>query len=164
MDPQGEHTGGGARLTDASRAGLYACDEATAEAVAREALAAGLRVVGIDLEHATGRAALLDAFADALELPEYFGGNWDALDECLRERSLLADGEATAGGLLLRLHGSDRAAIAAPDAFQTLLEILDDAVEDWRDRDVPCWVLAVTESPGDIGVEPLPGGTTRAAS
>ena len=37
-----------------------------------------------------------------------------------------------------------------------LLEILDDVVEDWRDRGVPCWVLAVTESPGDIGVDPLP--------
>ena len=45
---------------------------------------------------------------------------------------------------------------AAPDAFEMLLEVLDDAVEDWRDRGVPCWVLAVTDTPGDIGLDPLP--------
>lgn len=28
---------------------------------------------------------LFDAIADALALPGYFGRNWDALDECLRD-------------------------------------------------------------------------------
>ena len=89
-------------------------------------------------------------------MPEYFGGNWDALDECLRERAILGPGDARAGGILLRLRGCATAASAAPDAFEMLLEVLDDAVEDWRDRGVPCWVLAVTDTPGDIGLDPLP--------
>ena len=158
MDQGGAGGTGEEALGDASRAGLYACDEAAGAALAEQAVAAGLKVAAVDLEHAGSRAALLDAFADGLELPEYFGGNWDALDECLRERSLLATAEGQARGLLLRLLGCATAAEAAPDAFQMLLEILDDAVEDWRDRGVPCWVLAVTESPGDIGVDPLPSG------
>jgi len=156
MDEGGAGGTAGKVLGDAGRAGLYACDEAAGAALAADAVAAGLKVAAIDLEHAGSRAALLDAFADALELPEYFGGNWDALEECLRERSLLATADGQAPGLLLRLLDCASAADAAPDAFQMLLEILDDVVEDWRDRGVPCWVLAVTESPGDIGVDPLP--------
>lgn len=32
-----------------------------------------------------GRAGPLIAIAGALRFPEYYGGNWDALDECLRD-------------------------------------------------------------------------------
>jgi RNAse (barnase) inhibitor barstar len=32
-----------------------------------------------------GRDALFDALTRALRLPDYFGRNWDALDECLRD-------------------------------------------------------------------------------
>lgn len=156
MDEGSGGAGDPSRLADAAHAGLYACDEAAATAMGQAAEAAGLKVVPVDLEHAAGRAGLLDAFADALELPEYFGGNWDALDECLRERERLATAGDPARGLMWRLQGCASAAEAAPEAFQTLLEILDDAVEDWRDRGVPCWVLAVTDTPADIGVEPLP--------
>jgi RNAse (barnase) inhibitor barstar len=33
-----------------------------------------------------GEGELFDALASALALPDYFGRNWDALDECLRDR------------------------------------------------------------------------------
>lgn len=39
-------------------------------------------VDGVEL----GEGELFDALASALELPDYFGRNWDALDECLRDR------------------------------------------------------------------------------
>ncbi|HEX8616174.1 MAG TPA: barstar family protein [Thermoanaerobaculia bacterium] len=32
-----------------------------------------------------GEGELFDALAEALELPDYFGRNWDAFDECLRD-------------------------------------------------------------------------------
>jgi len=38
----------------------------------------------------TSKPQLMRELLRAVPLPDYFGGNWDALDECLRER-LLAD-------------------------------------------------------------------------
>lgn len=39
-----------------------------------------------------GRVELLAALAQALRLPEYFGHNWDALEECLRDLSWIPEG------------------------------------------------------------------------
>lgn len=53
-----------------------------------EAHLAGLRDRGRDVRvvrSARGKDAILDAFADALELPDWFGDNWDALVDALRE-------------------------------------------------------------------------------
>lgn len=39
----------------------------------------------------TNKGQLMQVLVRAVPLPDYFGGNWDALDECLRDR-LLEDG------------------------------------------------------------------------
>ena len=36
---------------------------------------------------------LMQALVKAIPLPDYFGGNWDALDECLRDRLTDESGE-----------------------------------------------------------------------
>lgn len=40
---------------------------------------------------ARGKEKLLGVLAKGLRFPKYFGGNWDALDECLRDLSWLGD-------------------------------------------------------------------------
>ena len=142
-------------LRDAQRAGLYACDRDLDRWVAA-ARAAGLLTVTVDLEHAGSKRAILDAFADALGLPEYFGGNWDALDECLRDDAWHEPRDAARHGLLLRIDGAMRPVREVPDEFETLVEILDDAVEFWRDRGRACWVLVASDEPGEFGLEALP--------
>ncbi|MBR0705334.1 barstar family protein [Bradyrhizobium liaoningense] len=40
----------------------------------------------------TTKRALLTAIATQLSFPDYFGGNWDALEECIRDLSWLPSG------------------------------------------------------------------------
>jgi RNAse (barnase) inhibitor barstar len=52
-----------------------------------EAHLGALRAKGLDVRvvpAATDKEAILDAFADALDLPDWFGHNWDALVDALR--------------------------------------------------------------------------------
>lgn len=44
-----------------------------------------MRVVRIDGASIESKADFLTAVAEALDFPDYFGHNWDALDECLRD-------------------------------------------------------------------------------
>jgi hypothetical protein len=143
-------------LRDPAAAGLHACAHGL-DGWTAAAQAAGLLVVQVDLEHCGTKAAILDAFADACGLPEYFGGNWDALDECLRDDAWHEPPGAARHGLLWRIDGAAMAAREVPEAFETLIEILDDAVEFWRERGIACWVLVATDEPSEFGLDPLPG-------
>lgn len=143
------------RLRDPQQAGLFACDQELDRWFAA-ARGAGLLTARIDLEHAGSKPALLDAFADGLGLPEYFGGNWDALEECLRDDSWHEPVDAARHGLMLRLDGVAFAAREIPESFETLVEIMDDTVEFWRQRGIACWILVATDEPDEFGLDPLP--------
>jgi RNAse (barnase) inhibitor barstar len=67
---------------------------------------------------------LLDALANALRFPDYFGGNWDALNECINDLSWLPPGDVVLRHVDLPLV-DDRASLSI------YLSILRDAVESW---------------------------------
>lgn len=62
-------------------------------ALVEERREAGAHVGVIDGREARTEPAFFTAIAGALELPEWFGANWDALDEVLADRSWLAGPE-----------------------------------------------------------------------
>lgn len=69
---------------------------------------------------------LLGIYAERLHLPGYFGWNWDALEECLRDLSWLPEEQAVAivhTDLPFGQGGTNRAAY---------LGLLADAVHHWR--------------------------------
>jgi len=72
------------------------------------------------------KAALMNAVDNALKLPDYFGRNWDALEECIRDLSWLPEGS------IVLVHEdvplmNDRASL------RTYLSILMDAIRKWAE-------------------------------
>ncbi len=68
------------------------------------------------------KQALLAGIARALEFPEYFGENWDALEECLRDMSWRS------GQISVLIEHAD----AIPAALlATFLEIVSQLAEQW---------------------------------
>lgn len=80
------------------------------------------------------KAGLLDEFARALSFPDYFGHNWDALEECLADLDWLP-----AQGYLLVVTDADQV-LTKPDEeddYETLVEILAEAGEAWSTKELP---------------------------
>jgi RNAse (barnase) inhibitor barstar len=71
-------------------------------------------------------AALFTEFAKVLELPEYFGHNWDSLEECLADLEWMP-----AKGYVLLLTDAEQILPEDEEDYATLLEVLSDAGEAW---------------------------------
>jgi hypothetical protein len=126
--------------------GLYRAPSDVAP-LRRAARDAGLAWLVIDLQRARGKRALLAAFARAFAFPATFGGNWDALADCLQDLSW-----RTGPGWIVQLRDAEVFAAAAPDDDETLRVILADVAEYWRGRKRVFVVLAGD----DTGLPPWP--------
>ena len=62
---------------------------ASAVAPLAELEAEGVELFEIDAARIDDKGKLLGAIAASMQFPSYFGGNWDALEECLRDLSWL---------------------------------------------------------------------------
>ena len=128
-------------LDDASRAGVYfvtADDIATLDMATRDA---GLLARRIDLRDCANKATLMLRLATALDFPAGSGRNWDAASDRLRDLSWLP-----APGYALLFDAARDLRDADETSFDTLLEILDEAVSDWAQREIPFWAfLALPE-------------------
>lgn len=71
-------------------------------------------------------STLFAEFARALDFPDYFGHNWDALEECLADFEWLH-----AKGYILVIHDAEAVLPEDEEEYETLLEILSDAGEAW---------------------------------
>mgnify|MGYP001352663957 CR=1 FL=1 len=94
--------------------------------------AVALRLRGVD-----GKEAFLARCAVDLQLPSWFGHNWDALADCLRDLSWW--GEPT--GYLLLAHPWSVFEQADPEAAGTAVGVFAAAVDHWAARQVPMAVL-----------------------
>lgn len=71
-------------------------------------------------------AALFQEFARALKFPDYFGHNWDALEECLADLEWLP-----AKGYVLAVTDAEQVLTQEEEDYSTFLEVLSDAGEAW---------------------------------
>jgi hypothetical protein len=91
---------------------------------------------------AASKAGLLLELMERLALPDYFGFNWDALDECLGDFHWIGE------RLIVMVHEPLHPALPDED-LAVYLAVLRDAVNGWKmDEDHELWV-AFDESDRD---------------
>jgi RNAse (barnase) inhibitor barstar len=136
-------------LSDLGAAGVYQLAEpvSSIEAAAQEHEYAMWQ---IDCSGVASKAALLRAIAETLAFPDWFGENWDALEDCLTDLSW-----HDAPGYVIVLENCGPLSRTDPEAFETALEIFDSAAEYWYDEDVPFWVFVAGADPEQFDVPAL---------
>ena len=90
----------------------------------------------IDGKNISRKEQLLNHVATALHFPKDFGHNWDALEECLTDMDWV-----DAEGYLIYYEHIEGLQAAHPDQLETLVEILRDAVQSWKEDDAAMIVL-----------------------
>ncbi len=120
---------------DLEMAGVHAWKGDSA-ALKAAAAAADLHFHAADLKDVTSKADLLAALAKGLQLPEYFGDNWDALADSVEDEQWFGRSGSVLAlchtGAYRKAHGGD---------WTTLEDILGEASDYWRERHKPFWVF-----------------------
>lgn len=130
---------------DASHGGIFFVTSEDLEPLAEAAGMQGLRVCRISLADYTDREALFDRLTQALRLPADFGRNWDALADSMRDLSWLK-----ATGFILLFDRAESMRDTNEEDFDTLLDILEEAVDYWQEANSPFFVFfALPESAFD---------------
>jgi hypothetical protein len=121
------------RLADATRSGAYRAP-GTAEI---EDATRGTRtdLVQVDLRGADDKDEVLERIARALGFPAWFGGNWDALEDCLQDLSW-----RTGEGHVLLVRGF---ADLPADELGVLLDVLASSAAYWAERGRPFFAVLI---------------------
>lgn len=111
------------RLMDPARSGVY---RVTRPDELRDALRGGsLAVATVDLQQ-----PVFEALARALAFPDWFGRNWDAVEDCLTDLSW-----RQAAGQVVILEGNEDSGI--------LVDVLRSAAQFWAGRGKPFFAVFV---------------------
>jgi RNAse (barnase) inhibitor barstar len=109
------------RLSDAAKSGVYKTSRS--DEILAATRGSALRLTRISLAEVSDKEKLFQRLAVALEFPDWFGRNWDALKDCLADLSWHADH----GHVLIFENGDN---LAAADR-KVLVEILQEVAGLW---------------------------------
>lgn len=108
----------------------------------RQAVAdAGWRFHLLDLRNVTHKSAFMTTAADALQLPPYFGRNWDAFEEVLNDLPFGGAEKDGARGDFVLVDRTSPLRYSAPGELRTALDILSTAAQARRDSSRPLVVI-----------------------
>lgn len=122
----------------AKRSGVYRAP-ASVEILRKSVAQAGLAWMELPLSSVSNKKQFLEACAKAMQLPSYFGGNWDALADCVRDFNWFK-----ATGYVLHVTDAEKFAKASADDYATALSVFAEAAEFWKGRDAPFVVLVAS--------------------
>ncbi|MFA7664947.1 MAG: barstar family protein [Burkholderiaceae bacterium] len=103
------------------------------DSLRRAAERADQRLLAVDFAGATGREDVLAAIAEAFAFPAYFGGNLDALYDCVTDLKPLSDAEQP--GFLVILRNLPDCEGYGREQRNALLDVFRDAADFFYDQD-----------------------------
>jgi len=121
------------RLQDSARSGVYRTSQVAP--LLDAVRGSRLSFARIGLQKATDKQALLCTIASELGFPDWFGANWDALEDCLTDLSWReAEGHVLAFEGLQSLPGGE---------LGTLIDTLSGAAQFWAGRKKPFFAVFI---------------------
>jgi RNAse (barnase) inhibitor barstar len=96
----------------------------------------GTKVFTIDGDRIVDSISLFQEFAAVMQFPEYFGHNWDALQDCLTE----LDGHEV-DRYIITINKLDRFIANDFSQWTNFLDVCKSVVEYWQDTETPLYIL-----------------------
>jgi len=127
--------------SETATAGLFKLARKDLPGLRRAADELKMAFFSVDLQNARNVPGFIKALQNGLDFPDWFGGNLDALHDCLTDFSW-----HPAPGYVIVLSGSD-ALSTNPTSFATFNAVLSSVVDEWKTRDTPFWVFYVLDDP-----------------
>jgi RNAse (barnase) inhibitor barstar len=136
------------QLADTNRCGVYQLVRKP-EDVERAGTDAGLTVLRLDIGDVGSKEDFLAHIAEKLEFPDWFGNNWDALNDCLTD--------LTETGYVLIFENCENFAAKHKREFESAIAVFLAAAEYWKSQGHPFWVLIQASGKWDPGLQKWPG-------
>lgn len=130
-------------LHDQQRAGLYHAPVARHPRLADAAQRALQSCLTAPLSDCRTLADALTTLGKVLDFPDYYGGNLDALNDCLSDPDW-----QPAPGLVLLIQGLSTLRSGDPEGFSRLIEVLTNAAAERAEAELPCWIILDTPARG----------------
>jgi len=128
---------------NAGRAGVHHLPHGDIAPLITGAEAAACLVQRVDLTDVQDKEQMLATIGKALGFPEWFGHNWDALNDCLLDMAW-----RPAEGYVVILDHCDGIHGRAEADFVTLIQAFQSAASEWRELGVPFWCLVDMQADG----------------
>ncbi len=130
-------------LTRVDHAGVYHMPLDGEHALIAAAERNAYFVFRINLAKVRNKTKLLDAIGRAMQFPEWFGHNWDALLDCLADL-----GWIPAEGYVVILEHCDGIHGHAEADFVQTLQVFENAANEWREQGIPLWCFVNMQADG----------------
>ena len=101
-------------------------------------IASDILLLEVDVGDVRFEKQLFSAISQTMKFPSYFGGNWDAFEECLRDMDWLPG-----GGYVLALHSGKKLWESATQLAGSLVESWLFCAEEWAKNNVPFHLIFV---------------------
>lgn len=121
-------------LSNAEISGVYEIPAGGIDAVLAAAAANGYLVYRVDLRTARSREQMLQLVGEGMELPAWYGANYDALMDCLCDLNWVP-----APGYVVILENCHNLNTLAAPEFNMMIDVFAEAANAWREEDKPFW-------------------------